>query len=168
MSSANRPRSPVSITAMLQLVIAVGLVFGVSMLGQLATLRSINDWYVDLVKPDFSPPNVVFPLVWSLLYALMALAFWRILRIFPEVSGRKSAIFIFLIQLALNLAWSWAFFGLKSPVAGLIVILALDIAVAATLDRFWRLDRLAGVMLAPYLLWIAFATMLNGAILALN
>jgi tryptophan-rich sensory protein len=147
--------------------IAVGLVFVDSLVGQLATFPNLVPWYASLQKPGFNPPNAVFGPVWTLLYALMALAFWRIL-ILPEQRGRKWAIGLFLAQLALNVLWAWAFFGAHSPLLGLIDILPQVLLVGATLALFWRLDRLAGLCLLPLFLWVGFAAALNFAIWRLN
>ncbi len=144
-------------------LIAVGLVFLDLVLGQLATLPKLASWYAGLAKPAFTPPNAVFGPVWTLLYALMALAFWRIL-ILPEQKGRKWAIGAFLAQLALNVLWSYAFFAAESPLLGLYDIIPQVVLVAATLTLFWRLDRLAGICLAPSLLWVSYAGLLNFAI----
>jgi tryptophan-rich sensory protein len=151
--------------------LAVGLVFVDSLIGQLATLPNLVPWYAGLRKPGFSPPNVVFGPAWAVLYALMALAFWRIL-ILPEPEGRqgirKAAIGLFLAQLALNVLWPWAFFAAHSPVLGLIDIVPQTLLVGATLALFWRLDRLAGLCLLPLLLWVGYAAALNFAIWRLN
>ncbi len=148
-------------------LIAVALVFVDSALGQLATLPKLASWYAGLAKPGFTPPNAVFGPIWTLLYALMALAFWRIL-ILPEQNGRKWAIGLFLAQLALNVLWSYAFFAAESPLLGLVDIVPQIVLVAAALALFWRLDRLAGLCLAPLLLWVFCAGLLNFAIWRLN
>ncbi|MCI4677718.1 tryptophan-rich sensory protein [Rhodoblastus acidophilus] len=148
-------------------VIAVGLVFFDSLLGQLATIPNITPWYEGLAKPSFTPPNAVFGPVWTLLYALMALAFWRIL-IQPKQKARSLAIGVFLAQLALNVIWSYAFFAAHSPLLGLIDIIPQEILVVATTILFWRLDRLAGLCLLPLALWVGYAAVLNLAVWRLN
>jgi translocator protein len=148
-------------------VIAVGLVFFDSLIGQLATFPNLIPWYASLAKPGFSPPAALFGPGWTLLYALMALAFWRIL-ILPDQKGRKLAIGLFLAQLALNVVWAWAFFGAHSPLLGLIDIVPQFALTAATLALFWRLDRFAGLCLLPLLLWVGFAAALNFEIWRLN
>ena len=148
-------------------LIAVGLVFFDSLIGQLATFPNLVPWYASLQKPGFDPPTAVFGPAWTLLYALMALALWRIL-ILPDQKGRKLAIGLFLAQLALNVVWAWAFFGAHSPLLGLIDIVPQLTLIAATLALFWRLDRLAGLCLLPLLLWVGFATALNFEIWRLN
>jgi translocator protein len=148
-------------------LIAIGLVFVDSLLGQLATFPNLSPWYESLVKPSFNPPNSVFGPAWTLLYALMAVAFWRIL-ILPEQKGRKLAIVVFLGQLLLNVLWSFAFFAAHSPLLGLIDIVPQLALVAASMVLFWRLDRFAGLCLLPLTLWVSFATALNFAVWRLN
>ncbi|WP_296714989.1 TspO/MBR family protein [Rhodoblastus sp.] len=148
-------------------LIAVALVFFDSLLGQLATFPNLVPWYQDLAKPWFTPPNFVFGPAWTLLYALMALAFWRIL-ILPPQPGRSLAIGLFLAQLALNVVWSFAFFAAHSPLLGLIDIIPQELLVIATALAFWRLDRLAGLCLLPLALWVAYATALNFEVWRLN
>jgi tryptophan-rich sensory protein len=148
-------------------MLAVALVFFGSLLGQAATLPNIAPWYQGLAKPGFTPPNAVFAPVWTLLYALMALAFWRIL-IQPKQKVRNLAIGLFLAQLALNAIWSFAFFAAHSPLLGLIDIVPQELLIIATAILFWRLDRLAGLCLAPLALWVGYAAALNFAIWRLN
>ena len=128
--------------------IAGGLVFVDSLLGQLATFPNLVPWYAGLAKPGFTPPNAVFGPVWTLLYALMALAFWRVL-IGPQQSGRRLAIGLFLAQLALNVLWAFAFFAAHSPLLGLVDIGLQALFVAAALLAFLRLDRLAALCFLP-------------------
>ncbi|WP_134500519.1 TspO/MBR family protein [Microvirga pakistanensis] len=149
-------------------LVAVLPVVAVAVAGSLVTEPSIPTWYAGLEKPDFTPPNWAFPVAWTLLYALMAVALWRILSLPAHRPGRSGAIMAFFVQLALNCLWSFAFFGAHSLVAGLIVILALIVAILATIRAFWPLDRLAALLLVPYLAWVLFATALNGAIWQLN
>ncbi|MCP8938714.1 tryptophan-rich sensory protein [Alsobacter sp. SYSU M60028] len=152
----------------LHAVIAVGVVFAAGAIGSAATLPSIPLWYERLAKPAFTPPNWVFGPVWTLLYAMMALAFWRILRLPPDRTRRRQAIMTFATQIVLNALWSVVFFGLRNPPLALAVILALEAAILATLYAFAKLDRVAGWLLAPYPLWVAYATALNAAIVWLN
>lgn len=146
---------------------AAAPVVAAAVIGNIATLPNITPWYESLAKPPFNPPNTVFGPVWTLLYILMAWAFFRVLRA-PEGAVRRQAITLFLVQIALNAAWSVAFFGFHSPMVGLVVILLLDTAIAATVHAFLRIDRIAGGVLVPYLGWVAFATLLNGSIWWLN
>lgn len=158
------PRSMGKPAAALAAVVPVALA---AVIGNLATLPNIAPWYENLAKPPFNPPNGVFGPVWTLLYILMAWAFYRILRS-PEGTPRRRAIVFFLAQISLNALWSVAFFGLHSPTVGLVVILLLVTMIAATVQAFLKVDRIAGGSLVPYLGWVVFATLLNASIWWLN
>ena len=148
-------------------VLAAGLVFFDSLIGQLATFPNLAPWYASLAKPGFTPPGAVFGPAWTLLYTLMALAFWRILTR-PDQPGRRLAIGLFLAQLAFNALWPFAFFVAHSPPLGLIDIVPQEILVAATMILFWRLDCFAGLCLLPLFLWVGYAGLINFAIWRLN
>jgi benzodiazapine receptor len=135
--------------------------------GSLITAPNIAGWYAGLAKPSFNPPNWIFGPVWSALYLAMAYAFYRVVTT-TDVRLRRTAVVAFLVQIALNGAWSFAFFGAHNPMLGLAVVLALWSAVLGTLLLFWRIDRTAGWLLVPYLAWVSFATVLNAAIVRLN
>jgi benzodiazapine receptor len=145
----------------------LALCFAAAAIGGLATAPAIPGWYAGLIKPAFNPPNWIFGPVWTLLYALMAIAAWRVWRRGGfAMSGR--ALTLFFLQLALNLAWSLIFFAGRRIGWALIDIAALWLSLAATAVMFWRRDRIAGAMLAPYLAWVSFAAVLNLAIWRLN
>ena len=137
-------------------------------LGSIATQPNIPTWYAGLAKPAFTPPNWVFAPAWTLLYLAMAYAVWRVLSLPRSTPGRAGALVAFFVQLALNAAWSWAFFGLRNPLAGLIVIALLIAAIVLTIHRFWNLDRFAALLLTPYLAWVAYASALNFEVWRLN
>ena len=150
-------------------VFALGVVSATSILGQIATYPNLAPWYAGVSKPAFNPPNWIFGPVWTTLYALMAFAFWRILRTpKPSNSQRRYAIRLFLLLLALNAAWSWMFFWAHSPFLGLINIIPQFVVILATIVSFARLDRLAAICLFPLAAWVAFAAILNTAIWLLN
>lgn len=149
------------------LVLAVAPVVAASTLGSLATLPNIPGWYASIAKPWFNPPNWIFGPVWTLLFAMMAYAFFRVLRL-SDVKGHLWPMTAFFVQLALNAGWSAAFFGGHSPLLGLIVIVPLWAAILWTIILFWRRDTIAGALLVPYLAWVSFAAVLNGAIWRLN
>jgi tryptophan-rich sensory protein len=155
-------RSDVSIAAW-----PLAAVVTASALGQWATFPNLVPWYVSLIKPSFNPPNWVFGPVWTALYALMAFAAFRILKLAPS-PARRVALILFFTQLALNAAWPWLFFAAHSPLLGMIDIVPQLLCVAATCVAFARLDRVAGLCLAPLVLWVGFAVALSGAIYALN
>lgn len=150
----------------LPLLCWLAVVAAVALAGSTATLPNIPPWYAGLAKPSFTPPNAVFGPVWTVLYIMMAVAVWRV----GLTSGqsRRRAIGWFVLQLVLNALWSPVFFGLHAPLSGLVIILALLAALAATTVAFWRIDRVAGLLLAPYLAWVCYATALNAAIVTLN
>jgi tryptophan-rich sensory protein len=145
---------------------ALGCVIALVLGGALT--RPNLDWYATLQKPGFTPPNGVFPIVWPILYALMALSAWIAWRAPGKESDRKLAFIWFFIQLAVGVLWSVAFFALHSPGLGLLVIMALLIAIVITIVLFDRLSRTAALLLIPLALWVCFATGLNFAIWSLN
>jgi tryptophan-rich sensory protein len=136
--------------------------------GSLATLSAIDGWYATLVRPALAPPNWVFGPVWTTLYALMGVAGWLVSRAPVEERLRRLAYLSFAVQLVLNAAWSFVFFGAEAigPALGVIVVLLAAILVNAAL--FYRVDRRAGLLLVPYLAWVAFATYLNYGFWTLN
>ncbi len=143
------------------------LSLAVSALGGLATSTSVGSWYQTLAKPAFSPPDRVFGPVWTLLYVLMAIAGWRVWRL-PASGLRRLALCAYAVQMALNLLWSFLFFGARAIGPALAEIVLLLAAIAVTTRLFWQLDRPAGLMFLPYLLWVGFATVLNAALWWLN
>lgn len=135
-------------------------------LGLLFTMGSLGSWYADLAKPSWNPPGWVFGPVWTMLYAMMAVAGWLVWRRGGATS--QLALRWFAVQLVLNVSWSAVFFGLQLPGLAFVEILMLWVAIAATLVTSWKVSRAAGILLAPYLLWVSFATILNFAIWRLN
>jgi benzodiazapine receptor len=148
-------------------IAALAAVVAVSLCGQLATYPNLAPWYASLAKPSFNPPNWVFAPVWSALYALMAFALWRVLRL-ASSPARQAALALFFIQLALNAAWSWMFFAAHSPLLGLINIVPQWLAIVATVLAVARLDRMAAWCLTPLAAWVGYAAVLNGALWWLN
>lgn len=151
----------------LALVLFVGLCLGIGALGAAVTATSLSDWYPSLAKPSFNPPNWIFGPVWTTLYVLMGIAAWRVWRTTgPEIA--RGPLSVFALQLAVNLGWSVAFFGLRNIGLAVAVILTLDLLVLVTALMFRRIDRPAALLLVPYLAWIAFATVLTIALWRLN
>ncbi len=115
-------------------------------------------WYQRLDKPAWTPPNWAFPVVWSALYVMIAVAGWRVY----EAAGLVAAPFLaYAVQLVLNAAWSALFFGLKRPGAAFVDVLALWLAVAVNALLFYPIDAVAGLLLIPYLMWVTAAACLN-------
>ena len=148
-------------------LLAVAAVAAASVLGQLATYPNLAPWYAGLVKPSFNPPSWVFGPVWTALYALMAFAAWRILRLPPGLD-RRWALSCFFVQLGLNAAWSWMFFGANNPFLGLVNIVPQLVLIIATAVTFSRLDRIAGLALIPLAAWVGYASLLNFELWKLN
>jgi tryptophan-rich sensory protein len=123
-----------------------------------------DGWYAALRKPPFNPPNWVFAPVWSALYVMIGVAGWLVWR--RDWRSRMMAAWV--AQLALNFIWTPVFFGLHAPAAALAVILALLIVIIAFIVRGWGRDRAAALLFVPYVAWVAFATLLNAAIVYLN
>ena len=143
-------------------VVALGMVVGTNVLGALPALLFASDTsWID--PPWFYPPEILFPVVWTLLFTLMGLALFLVWRKRP---GRdvRIALGAFAGQFVLNLAWTPAFFGLQRPDLGLVVIVPLWLAICVTIAAFARVDRRAAVLLVPYLAWVSFAVLLNYAI----
>lgn len=119
-----------------------------------------NYWFAGLEKPSLYPPPSTFGIVWTVLYLLMGVALAMVVTA-RGAPGRGLAIGVFLVQFVLNLAWSPVFFGMQLLVPGLYLLLAIDLAVLATVVLFYRVRPLAALLLAPYLAWVLFAAVLN-------
>lgn len=136
-------------------------------LGAAATSSSVGGWYQTLVKPDWNPPDWLFGPVWSLLYLMMAVSGWLVWRRHGW-SGSRTGLIWFVVQLSLNLLWSFVFFGMQRPGLALIEILALWLSIVATCVTFHDKSRNAAILLLPYLAWTSFAVFLNFTIWKLN
>jgi benzodiazapine receptor len=158
-----RPSSPRDILALAGFL---AMCFAVAAMGSLATASSVSTWYVTLAKPVWTPPAWVFAPVWTTLYAAMAVAAWLVWRRPDALRG--SALVLFLVQLTLNGAWSWFFFGFRQIGLALLDIGALFVALAATTLVFRRVTSVAAWLMLPYLLWVTYAASLNAAIWRLN
>ncbi|MCX7825429.1 MAG: tryptophan-rich sensory protein [Verrucomicrobiae bacterium] len=142
----------------------LALCFGAAAFGG---LFGPGEWYARLRKPAWNPPNWVFGPVWTTLYIMMAVAAWRVWRL-ADNGARRKALGLFLAQLALNAAWTPLFFGLKQPGLAFAEIVLLWIAIGATTAAFFKLDRVAAWLMAPYLAWVSFAAVLNAVLWRLN
>lgn len=164
-----QPQARSVLKPLLLLLISMAVVASAGLIGNLATIPNIPIWYVGLNKPAFNPPNWVFAPVWSLLYAFMALAFWRVLlRRARWLRPAWQVVGVFVVQMALNAFWSVAFFGMHNPMLALGVVIVLESMIILTIIVFKPVDRVAAWLLAPYALWVGYATVLNAAIVSLN
>lgn len=135
----------------------LGLVFLASLTG--AIFRP-GDWYKQLDKPGWTPPDWLFPVAWALLYVLMAYAAWRVW----DLAGLSLALGLWVVQLVFNAGWSAVFFGMRRPALALAELAALWLLIAAMIVAFARIDTIAALLLAPYIAWVSFAAVLNADI----
>jgi tryptophan-rich sensory protein len=155
-------RSPV----LLIICIAIPLLAGVA--GSFSTISSIPTWYAGLIKPLLTPPNWVFGPVWTTLYILMGIALYLVVKEGTENKPVQLGVMVFAAQLIVNVLWSIVFFGLQSPLLGLVTILVLIALVLATIYFFYQVSRTAAGLLVPYIAWVCIATYLNAMVLVLN
>ncbi len=126
-----------------------------------------GNWYELLQKPAWTPPNEIFPVVWPILYILMGISSWMVWKM-ETVSLYQAEFNWFFVQLVLNALWSWLFFGIHLIGTALAEILLLWISIVFTMLLFYKRNRIAGILLIPYLLWVSYAVALNLAIWQLN
>ncbi len=143
------------------LTVAVGAISGI------ATSGSVNDWFVGINKPTFNPPNYLFGPVWTVLYILMGISLFMILQS-QNNDLRKKAITIFCIQLVLNFCWSFIFFKFHLIGLAFVEIILIWVSIIWMILTFSKINKTAAYLQIPYLLWVSFASVLNGAIWYLN
>lgn len=159
-----RYKTRVDIIGLIGFLLLCLLVGGI---GGAITATSVDSWYQTLQKPAFNPPDWLFAPVWTSLYVMMAVAAWRVWRRVGFSAGWK-ALTVFFLQLGLNLLWSYLFFGMSRIDLALIEIIILLTVILINGLLFWRIDRLAGLLFVPYVLWVIFASFLNFSLLMLN
>ena len=145
----------------------IALCLAVSAIGGWVTATSVGTWYQTLQRPSFNPPDWVFGPVWVTLYVMIAVAGWRVWRRRGLAAARREMV-AYALQLALNLGWSFVFFGARMIGAAFAEILLLLAAIVVTAVLFWRADRIAGLLFVPYVGWVAFASVLNFSLWRLN
>lgn len=149
----------------------IGWVIGcelVGIIGSIFTVSAIPTWYALLNKPWFAPPNWLFGPVWTALYAGMGVAGYLLWELAQNKKKAKIARKFFAAQLLLNFIWTPVFFGLRSPELGLCIILPMWLAIVLTIRSSYLVSRTAAYLLIPYLAWVSFASLLNGALALLN
>lgn len=151
----------------LKLVASIVVSFAAGAIGSLATVSNIPTWYAGLDKPWFNPPNWVFGPVWSTLYLLMGIALYLVWTAESTTSKTKAYV-LFGTQLVLNTLWSVVFFGLHQPWLAGVVIAALLVTIVMTMHEFRRFSKVAMWLLAPYVAWVLFASVLNISVALLN
>lgn len=149
------------------LAIALGVCFAAAFLGAKVTTPEIPTWYASLAKPSWTPPRIAFPIVWPILYLLMAVSVWLLWEAEPS-PARTAALIGFAAQLFLNAVWSPVFFGRHDITGGLVIISLLAVALTFTIVVAFEVNWIPGALLVPYLAWISFAATLNFRIWMLN
>lgn len=147
---------------LIRLILSIALCEGAGIIGSFFTFQSVSTWYPTLIKPVFNPPAFIFGPVWTTLYLLMGVSLYLVW------GKKKTKLKWFWKQLLLNVLWSVAFFGLKSPILGLLIIILLEISIILTIKSFSRVNKTATYLLYPYIAWVSFATILNLSIVILN
>lgn len=160
--SATAPKNP-----WIGLIVLLVVCFAAAGIGGAVTTPKIDNWYATLIKPSWNPPNWIFGPVWSMLYLCMAIAAWLVWRQ-TGLAGAATPLALFGVQLAMNLAWSWLFFGLQNPGLAFLDILLLWTAIIATMVALWFRSTVAGLLFVPYLVWVSFAAVLNFVVWRLN
>ncbi|WP_026952601.1 TspO/MBR family protein [Algoriphagus mannitolivorans] len=150
----------------LKLIISLALPQLAGGLGAFFTFSSVRDWYLTINRPSWNPPNWIFGPMWTTLYVLMGIACYLIWK--SEHPQKKQLLTLYFIQLGLNTLWSPAFFGVESPILGLVVIIPLWAMILICVIQFKKVSAWASGLMVPYLLWVSFATALNFAIWQLN
>lgn len=157
-----------NIKNVLLLIACLVVCFAAGAIGSWFTTSQIDSWYSTLNKPSFNPPNWIFGPVWSTLYFMMGVSLYLVLTSKSKLKERRLGLVFFRVQLILNTLWSMVFFGLESPVFALLIIITLWFSIFMTIRYFYRVRKLAAVLLIPYLAWVTFASILNAAIFLLN
>jgi len=155
------------VKTILTLLASVAIAQMAGVVGSFFTVSAIDTWYVFLEKPFFAPPNWLFAPAWIFLYTLMGIAAFLVWQKRGE-SGVKKALWLYGVQLVLNALWSVVFFGLQNPSLSFLLILVLWLLIILVTVKFWEIERVAGILFVPYVVWVGFATILNFAIWRLN
>ncbi|MEP7092821.1 MAG: TspO/MBR family protein [Flavobacterium sp.] len=152
-----------------RIAVAVIVCLTVGYSSSTVTKTGVEIWYPTIIKPAFNPPNWIFMPVWTLLFVLMGIAAGLVWDKIKEQNAEvKKALGFFLIQLALNVIWSYLFFGLKNPMLALIEIALLWLMIYETYLKFIKINKIAGYLLIPYMVWVGLAAILNASIWWLN
>jgi tryptophan-rich sensory protein len=150
------------------ILVIIALTVAVAALGGLASSGSQDPWYAGLDKAPYNPPDRAFAIVWPILYGFMALSAIIVRLKAKSFALASAALGVFFTQLAVNLSWSWVFFGFQAPLIALIIIVALWLLIIVMIRAFARHSIIAAILQAPYLGWVSFAVYLNGYIVFAN
>ena len=156
------------IKSIFKLIVAIVICQLAGIVGSLFTTPAISTWYVTIQKPSFTPPNWLFGPIWITLFTLMGISLYLVWKKDLKNKDVKSSLFIFFVQLVLNSLWSILFFGLRSPFYAFIEIIILWVAIAITIIKCYKISKMAGLILLPYIVWVSIALTLNFYVLILN
>ncbi|RZL39246.1 MAG: tryptophan-rich sensory protein [Pedobacter sp.] len=149
-------------------IICLIIPLSIGALGGFFTMEAVKTWYTTLNKPSFNPPNYLFGPVWSTLYAIMGIASYLVWKRRKTAKNYTLAASIYFIQLVLNLMWSFIFFYQQQIGLALIEIIFLLVAIIANSILFYKINKVAGLLYIPYIMWVSFATVLTYSIYMLN
>lgn len=152
----------------IKLIIAIVICELAGIIGSIFTTPYIPTWYAGLIKPSFTPPGWLFGPAWTTLFALMGIALFLVYKKGLKRPNVKMAVYVFFIQLVLNIIWSIVFFGFQNPGFAFIEIVCLWLTILATILAFAKVSKPAAWLLIPYILWVSFASVLNYTIWVLN
>ena len=158
----------ITLRELARLILCIAICQSVGVIGSVFTASSVTTWYPTLVKPWFAPPGLIISAVWIAIFTLMGLSLFLIWRKGISSTNVKIALGVFAAQLLVNMLWSYAFFGLQSPLVAVIVIVVLWLLILQNIIRFWSISKDAALLLVPYILWVSFAAFLNYTIWRLN
>ena len=150
------------------LIVSLLITLSIGMVAAAFTRPEITGWYTTLKKPDFTPPNWLFPVAWTTLYILIGIAAYLVWQLRDGSRTYKTAVIIYTIQLALNFSWSIVFFGLHQILGALLIIISLLVTIILNIAWFGRFSGAAAWLLVPYILWVTFAMILNLSICVIN
>jgi len=152
----------------IKLIISVVSCLAIGNLGTLFTVPNIATWYATLTKPSFNPPNWIFAPVWTTLFILMGISLFLIWNSQKKDKNRKAFFVVFIINLILNVLWSLIFFGLHMTGLAFLEVILLALSIIILMVLSWKISKAAAFLLAPYLLWVCFASFLNYNLWILN
>jgi len=150
----------------IKLLISFFVMFATGLIGYFVTINPVKIWYPTLNKSFLNPPSFVFAPAWTILYIIIGVSLFLIL--INETKNKNKALIIFSIQIILNILWSVAFFGLQNPLLAMFVIVLLFISIILNILEFYKINKISGLILIPYLLWVLFASTLNYSVIVLN
>lgn len=151
-----------------KLFVSIAVVLLIGFASSFFTAGSIDSWYKNIEKPAFNPPNWIFGPVWTILYIMIGLSFYLVWTSDAKSNLKNKAYIIFAVQLALNFIWTLLFFGNQMIFGAFAEIIFLWVAILLNILAFYRISKLSGILMIPYLLWVSFAALLNYSIGILN